>query len=144
MKSLALLSLLVISFPTLNAKSNPAETVNEIVSDYIGGKSIDPERVHNALRDFEIINLEFEGSLKELIREIDRRHPRVFWSFGATEALDEIQPQIRIKAERINLLDLLNETSHDGNFRWEYNIGKGLLIIFAKKDESDIRLVYGY
>jgi hypothetical protein len=122
----------------------PAEVISEIVSDYIDGNQVQAVLVYESLKNFEITDLHFDGSLRELIHEIHRQHPRVFWSFGASEAVDKQELHLKIVAEKINLFDLLNEASIKGNFKWDYTLGKGLIIKFMTKEEDDVRFIIGY
>ena len=125
------------------AEERVDDAIFEIFSDHMARKEIAPQRVYDAMDEIILDDYSVDGDLKAAIREVKGQHPKLFISFGASEALNEMLPSVKIVEKKIGLKALMDRLAKDGKCRWEYTVGKGLLLHFTKTEEKDVGVFVG-
>lgn len=143
MKTIVALSLSIALSQFGRAEERVDEAIIEIYGDHMDGKKIPEKRIYDAMERIVFKDFEVDGDLKAAVAEINRQHPRLFISFGASEALLKDLPKVRISEKKIGLKALMDKLAKAGSCRWEYTVGKGLLLHFTKTEERDVGVFTG-
>ena len=119
------------------------QAIIEIFADHAHGEKILPKRVYDAMEQIILKDYRIDGDLKAAVAEINRQHPKLFLSFGASKALSVNLPRVLISEKAIGLKTLMDRLAKAGNCRWEYTVGKGLRLHFTKNEERDVGVIVG-
>jgi hypothetical protein len=103
MKTIAAILLAIALIQFGEAEERVDQAIYKIFGDHMAGEKIPEKRVYEAMEQIVLTNFEVDGDLKAAVAEINRQYPRLFISFGASEALHANMPKVKISEKKIGL-----------------------------------------